>query len=430
MAFPRAIKLATPLNIDEWLSAHLPPPDSLDPPRPSLPHSPLSHHDLLVDSDPSDLTEELISQKRRILPSYQFLLSRPLSLYLRSLAYRNEIGRIPQVVAEVERAGFTLSSYNWSTYVQLLATSDHPSDQVEAFTVFEEKFMPNFPGWERLCRGLTIKPPDVPRVIAELEDRRRGRRRDFLYKEGRRFWSKIQPDFMHPSYVSMVYLASALLGFRERSITEGGTELQALYTEAPKTVEALGTMPYLREKFQGVLLRSRQQKLDNTKTLGDYEPWVWTGGVLGVGGRPRASALVLSDEAAARFGTAGGFDQLVSDDKSKAKIPVSNDEPEDSPPSKTFSPEDEHDIETETNYEAASGLADPDNELRYLRKPDSFYVFALPPSTTEPEPEEVDEPEDDASEPDAAEDVEATDEEQDSKDTGDTGERGPDGPAS
>lgn len=413
LAFPRAIKLATPLNVDEWLSANLPPADSLYPPRPSLPQYSQGGHDLLVDSDASDLSEELISQKHRILPSYMFMLSKPLSLYLRSLAYRNELERIPQVVAEVERAGFSLSTHNWSSYVQLLATSDNPSHQVQAFAVFEEKFMPNFPGWKFIRRGLSIKPSGVPKAIAELEDRKHGRRRDHLFKEGRRYWSQIQPDFMHPTYISMVYLASALLDFRERSVVEGGAELQSLYNGAPNTLEALGSMPYLREKFQGVLLRSRQQQRDKRKTPLQWEPWVWTGGVLGVGGRPRASALVLSNEAAARTSIAGGLDLLVADIKSKAKGSVSEkDEPEDSPP-KTFDPEDEHDIETETSYEAMSGLVDPDNESQYLRKPDSLYVFRLPFVKEEPESKELDEPTDEVSEPDTAEDpedVEATDE--------------------
>lgn len=416
LAFPRAIKLATPLNTDEWLSAHLPPTDSLYPPRPSLPQSSQGSHDLLVDSHASDLSEELISQKLKILPSYTFMLSKPLSLYLRSLAYRNELERIPQVVAEVERAGFSLSTHNWSSYVQLLATSENPSHQIQAFAVFEEKFMPNFPGWKFIRRGLSIKPSGVPKAIAELEDRKHGRRRDHLFKEGRRYWSQIQPDFMHPTYISMVYLASALLDFRERSVVEGGAELQSLYNGAPNTLEALGNMPYLREKFQGVLLRSRQQQRDKRKTPLEWEPWVWTGGVLGVGGRPRASALVLSNEAAARASFAGGLDLLVADIKSKAKGSVSEkDEPEESPPPKTFDPEDEHDIETETSYEATSGLVDPDDESRYLRKPDSLYVFRLPFVKQEQESQKVDEPADDVSEPDAtedAEDVEATDEEQ------------------
>ncbi|ODM23914.1 hypothetical protein SI65_01504 [Aspergillus cristatus] len=419
LAFPRAIKLATPLNVDEWLSAHLPPADSLEPPRPSLPQSPQGAHDLLVDSDASDLSEELISQKNRILPSYKFMLSKPLSLYLRSLAYRNEVERIPEVVAEVERAGFSLSSYNWSSYVQLLATSANPSRQIEAFVVFEEKFMPNFPGWNFIRRGLSIKPSGVPRAIARLEEHRYGGRRDHLFKEGRIYWSKIQPDFMYPTYISMVYLASALLDFRERSVVEGGVQLQSLYTEAPKTLEALGSMPYLREKFQGVLLRSRQQKPDKRKIPLQWEPWVWTGGVLDVGGRPRSSALVLSNEAAARTSTAGGLDQHVTDTKAKAKASVSEeDEPEDFPPPKTFDPEDEHDIETETSYEETSGLVDPDDESRYLREPDNLYVFRLPIVKDEPESKELDKPAeesaeepadgpaDDASEYDAAEDAE------------------------
>ena len=362
MAFPRAVKLAAPLNISEWLSAQLPLADNLDPFHPSL--SP---------SGTTDTSEALPSNEPKILPSFRFLLSRPLSLYMRSLAYRNEIGRISQVVAAVEHAGFCLTTFNWSTYVQMLSSSDKPSDQMEAFTIFEQKFMPQFPGWTRLRRGLGVKPAEAPVTIGAIEDKGGNRRDKYLGRKGRRLWSKIQPDFMQPTYVTMVYLASALLSFRERSILKGNFELMAVYSAAPGTVEALGHMPYMREKFQGVLLRSRQQQGDMRRGVSEDEPYVWTGGVLGVGGRSRTpSDLQMAfDGASIDADNEPALAQLVTDIKSQAaNTPIES--PQDSPVQKALDPEDEHDIETETNLEATIGQPDPDDESRHIEHLDNL----------------------------------------------------------
>lgn len=377
MAFPRAIKLATPLNLDDWLANVSPPADSLDPPRPSLPQP---AHDAFVASGILDQAESPTSEKPLVHPSCRFLLSRALSLYMRSLAYRNEIGKIPQLVAEVERVGFGLTTFNWSTYVQMLASSDKPSDQLQAFTVFEKKFMPNFPGWERLRQGLGARPAEVPATISAIEMRKYDRVRKFLGTRGRKYWSKIQPDFMQPTYISMVYLASALNSFRERSILKGAAELVTVFSAAPKTIEALGNMPYLRDKFQGVLLRSRQQKGGTTQPPGEIDLYVWTGGVLGVGGRHRAPLEVLADDKNVR--AAEGdlvLDQVSVDTASQAARGLS-DEVEDPLPQKTLNPEDEHDIETETNLQEAQGHHNPDDESQRPRKPDN----TDDPSVTEP----------------------------------------------
>ncbi|EAW08333.1 putative translation regulator (Cya5) [Aspergillus clavatus NRRL 1] len=289
ITFPRAIKMATAPDLDRWLSDQLRPTETPEPPRPILPKSAKGRRELLVSSTTSECTA---LNRPSILPACRFLLSRPLSLYMRSLAYRNESWKIPHLVAEVQKAGFSLTTFNWSTFVQMLASSDKASDQVEAFTVFEDKFMPNFPGWNNIRRGYGLKPLGVPSTIDVMENPRRGKPPNVLGKESRRYWSKIQPDFMQPTYISMVYLASALHGFRERSIFDGGVEVESLYKTAPKTIAAIAEMPYLREKFQGVLLRRREEQGDRKDDLGGRDPFVWTGGILGVGGKPRPPTAV------------------------------------------------------------------------------------------------------------------------------------------
>ncbi|KAH3024757.1 hypothetical protein KXW60_001273 [Aspergillus fumigatus] len=289
ITFPRVVKMATQPDLDEWLADRLLRAEETEQPDYPIPSPVHSHKDVLLSSDKPDI---LALKPPSILPACRFLLSRPLSLYMRSLAYRNETWKIPQVVAEVQKAGFPLTTFNWSTYVQMMASSDKPSDQVEAFTVFERKFMPNFPGWNNLRRGYGVRPPGVPSTIDVMENPRRAKPPNMLGKESRRYWSKIQPDFMQPTYVSMVYLASALQAFRERSIYDGGLEVGTLFKVAPKTIAAIADMPYLREKFQGVLLRRRQEQGDKKGDSGDRDHFVWTGGILGVGGKPRSPTAV------------------------------------------------------------------------------------------------------------------------------------------
>ncbi|PLN84467.1 MCM-domain-containing protein [Aspergillus taichungensis] len=273
-------ELASRPEVEQWLSDQLP----TGPSSPSVPTASAMEQE---DISPSSVAlQDDGSRKSSILPACRFMISRPLDLYMRSLAYRNQTHRIYQVVAEVQAAGFTLTTYDWSTYVQVLAASEKLSDQLHAFATFESKFMPNFPGWRYLHRGYGLKPKHAPSTTVAIEHPTSILPSHLLGKRGRRYWSKIQPDFMQPTYVSMVYLAAALFRFRERSVVHGGNDLEKLYEVAPQTVRAASDMPYLREKFQGVLLRRRQGRPD-VKGNADSKPFVWTGGVLGTGGEAR-----------------------------------------------------------------------------------------------------------------------------------------------
>ncbi|KAL4815188.1 MCM2/3/5 family-domain-containing protein [Aspergillus spinulosporus] len=192
---------------------------------------------------------------------------------------------IDEVIAQVERYGFSLSTFNWSTYVQMFATTDDPANTLKAFSVFEEKFMPAFPGWNHLRQSHGFKHSNVTAAIDLMEKQPFPKPRGMLGPKGKRYWSKRHPEFAQPTYVSLVYLASALLRARNNSIEAGTAELSALNDAAPKTITAIAAMPRLREKFQGVLLRERAERPD--RVFPERERFVWTGGVLGVGGRRR-----------------------------------------------------------------------------------------------------------------------------------------------
>ena len=258
---PSAVKMASRIDLGPLLQSQ-PSISNVSSEAASSPSSSLdrlpSSRGSLVGSRSGDSSPH---QKPEILHSQRFILSRPFSLYLRALAYENNTENIYKAVAEYKAIGFSLSTFNASTLVQMLSSSDKYDDLVEAFRIFELEFMPHWPGWARLERGSGFKPPGTPKGIAALDDPRTKRSsQNFLGRNARRYWSSIAPGFMQPTYVSMVYLAAALNRVRTTSIVNGGQELAKLFEIAPDTIEELGKLRYMREKFQGVLVRFRSQQ--------------------------------------------------------------------------------------------------------------------------------------------------------------------------
>lgn len=291
IAFRQAQEIAKPPRVQRaWLDGVLDAPDadSLLSDISELETPPSDQEE--IDEDPfMDLkTQETpLPAQPSILPAYRFLLSRALSLHMRSLAYRSNTIEIDRIAAEVEKAGFPLSTFNWSTYVQMFASSDISADTLRAFSVFEEKFMPAFPGWKHLIRQRGLRHSNVPGAIDMIESRRySSKRKTVMDRKARNYWSKMHPEFMQPTYVSLIYLASALLRARANSVADGNAELNALHAAAPKTIAAIADMPYSRDRFQGVLLRRGAEDPSPQLPQG-REGFAWTGGILGVGGRRR-----------------------------------------------------------------------------------------------------------------------------------------------
>ncbi|KAJ5964270.1 Tetratricopeptide-like helical [Penicillium vulpinum] len=203
------------------------------------------------------------AEKPKILHSQRFVLDYPLSLYMQSLACRGMSEKIHKVVAEVQAAGFALTGFNWSTYVRILAESGKYPDNVEAFRLFEEKFVDHFPGWSWFLKGYGVRPLNAPVTILHLEGRSGiNKPRRMMGKSAREHWRKIEPDYMHPHYPTMVQLASTLQRHRQTSIMEGNEHLASLYEIAPRTIDILATMPYVRDKHQGTILRGKEAKSD------------------------------------------------------------------------------------------------------------------------------------------------------------------------
>lgn len=235
-----------------------------------------------------------------VLFSYRYTLSYCLSVLIESLATRKLYSRIFDVITQVEKAGFQLTTHNWTLLVKFLCLSSNPKDQFRAFALFEDRFIQNFPGWNNIKRSYVRRPRGAPATLDLIEERpwRRGKPPSMLGKAGRSLWSKIQPDYMQPTYVNMVYLGSALIDFKARSVLDGGVELRSLSALTPKTFSAVSELPFLRDKFQGILLRGRDLIERRDERPRDIEPRgpVWTGGVLGIKNERRFDTSPKSDK--------------------------------------------------------------------------------------------------------------------------------------
>ncbi|KAK2758187.1 hypothetical protein FQN54_004031 [Arachnomyces sp. PD_36] len=272
MAFSRATRLATR-------------PDKISEDIPKLSKTSRSSNPVHRANKPS--TRSKPTRKPALVsPAFRFSLSKCISLYIQALAFRGQGSKLLDVITDIETRGFSLSTQNWSMYVKMMASSSNPADQLRAFTLFENKFMPNFPGWADLRRGKGTRPSGAPSLdFLEQERRRRSRENrgpsNALF--ARRIWANIRPDFMQPTYITMVYLGAALLDFRERSVMDSGAELRSLYAAAPKTFAALIEMPHIREKLQGVLIRGYSLTRVEQPVFRFNDDFAFTGGVEGDG---------------------------------------------------------------------------------------------------------------------------------------------------
>jgi pentatricopeptide repeat-containing protein PET309 len=373
LALERAAKMIKRISLNQSPNngPSLSAPEDLSPPTPEhLPQPSLrdlsdnlsesSFEDVPALSSSEDLASDPETRGARfppypeedsIIPSQRFVLSRHFSLYMVTMGKMGQASRVPELVEDYQKRGFRMTSQNWLTYVRVLAASNAEAEQLLAFTTFERIFMPHFPGWRKLARGVQLKPPGVPSTLDLLDNRPRRSYRDTLGKKASRLWSRLNPTWMHPTYNVMIYLAATLKDFRERSLTEGRQQMDTLSEVAPLTLEAIELMPHLREKFQGVLLRNQIEQGDVSARR--RQKYVWTGGILGVGGTPRPEHP-LEEREAYLESPQPESDMPSSDQPSDQGLSqttgADEGEPEDHADAaeSTLEPRDEHDIETET----------------------------------------------------------------------------------
>lgn len=400
-AFPRSVKMASRIDIDEWLSARLPSEYSNDLLPPPLPNTSQNEPDSALDPAPSSTPPT--RKPTSILPSCRFLLSRPLSTYIRALSKQRRWSRIVDVMSQVEDAGFTLTTFNLTVYVQVLATSALPQNQLKAFALFEETFMPSFPGWEHCTRGRALKPREAPLTSAIETDM--DLPSNVFSRADRNIWVHLYPDFMIPTYNTMLHLAGALGAFRSRSVTTGNDEIKELYKTAPRTIDALADMPFAGDKIKEALqvAREGQSKQPPVYRSESYEPYVWPGGILGIGDQGQTDVGA---------GDAGRVeDEAPSETQTTADDSIGpTDEPQADP---VFDPQDVYDIsieqrleaqrragarsddELDTGFPAASeplgGGATVESEDGPPIQPSNAYIQAAPPEPEGEQPEKKEE---------------------------------------
>lgn len=281
LGFSNACEMIKPLDVDKLLS----PRRSANPINSFVPMEQVT----AVDSDrerresahPSE-TSVAQNDKKKIIPSRRFLLRDLFNTYLLSLAYRGELSKVTETVHTLEAAGFALSSLNRSTIIEIFAESDEFADVAEAFKMFETLFMPNFISWRHMEIRQGAKPRNAPRGLYGLENPRVPEQsKKVLGKKAKLYWSNVDPGFLQPSYSTMVYLVAAMRRLRYKAIMDGTQDVHKLYDIAPTTLNALITMPRLRDKVQAVILGNHAPRRGTNARIARYP--VRPGGILGRG---------------------------------------------------------------------------------------------------------------------------------------------------
>lgn len=166
-----------------------------------------------------------------VLHSRRFIMSIPLRHYMKSLSQQGRIDDLVSTIGQLHSSGFALSSPNWNDYVQHLAQSPEPKHQLLAFELCERELIPGWPGWVALGDPMNIK--DKIRRMTDSALRLPSRQKV-------------------PAYLTMVHLAAVYLQAKQ------GTRLttpRQFVNAAPKTVDAIRTMPRMADQHQITLLR-------------------------------------------------------------------------------------------------------------------------------------------------------------------------------
>lgn len=337
LALSNAIKIARPLRLDQYFApTSLGPTTSAEPE--TLPTPSSNPVDVPVRPDISRFADSAPQKESSVLASKRFILSQPFSIYLRALAYQNKTDEISRAVNQLEAAGFEMSGTNWSVYVQMMAASDRQADIIEAFQVFEHKFMPKFPGWAPLKRGWAVKPETASGTTHLLEfdtlhyaHTQRHKYGSFLGRQARKHWRKLEPELLMPTYLTTVYLTAAINRVRAASIAAGKDDLTAIYDVAPKTVQTLAEMPIMRDKFQGTLIRGVGLRPDPPLQI--HDSTIAFGGILGKGARARFNwdlrdpRIQPQDEPAGDHQPTEGRQQAENQQPSEGQQPVEGPRP-------------------------------------------------------------------------------------------------------
>ncbi|KAL8709902.1 MAG: hypothetical protein Q9225_007379 [Loekoesia sp. 1 TL-2023] len=170
------------------------------------------------------------SQPGWVLYKYRFILALPLTRYMRSLQATSRVDELSAIIASLQRDGYQLSVHNWNVYVQVLIQDKDP---VLAYEICEKQLMDGWPGWERFGHPMHVK---------------RKIKKQWTPKS----WEMDRP---FPLYETFVHLASAYLDAQGMAYGMGKEMLQEFERVAPRTLEAVYSMPRIDDTIQNQLLK-------------------------------------------------------------------------------------------------------------------------------------------------------------------------------
>ena len=172
-----------------------------------------------------------------VLPQYHSILDLCLGQYILFLRESGREGEIFAILRTLRSDGYWISSLNLNLYVQSLAASRQPRQQIKAFLECEKHLMPGWQGWFSTT-SMQIPDPEIVREkVKQQQPRFRG----------------INMNKAAPMYRTLVMMARLWVDLRAKDQFEramGGNFLQRLGRGAPRTVEAIQGMPRMADEWQ------------------------------------------------------------------------------------------------------------------------------------------------------------------------------------
>ena len=162
--------------------------------------------------------------------SRRFIMNIPLRQYINSLGQQGRIDDLTSTINQLHSSGFALNSPNWNHYIQHLAQSPEPRHQLLAFELCERELIPSWPGWDTLGDPTWVQGKLRPMT------------RDTM----------LHPERRMPAYPTLVHLAAVYL---QAKLGVRLTSPRSFDKVAPKTVDAVSTMPRMADGAQIKLLR-------------------------------------------------------------------------------------------------------------------------------------------------------------------------------
>ncbi|KAJ9659830.1 hypothetical protein H2198_002899 [Neophaeococcomyces mojaviensis] len=197
--------------------------------------------------------------------SWRFSLSGPLNRYMSSMAQRGQLDDLWRFMREeFQPAGFQLSGRNWNKYIQLLCNSEDFRHKIAAFKWMEKMFINRAQSWKLVTRGLLRQKQTRHVLEASCKDKRPVLQKHNSYNVTKRErLMRLQPERKIPTYLTFVYLADVLQQAAERARSGKHGLMQQIGSVADKTKRFLQQMPYLKDRFQGTLLRKLPARPDD-----------------------------------------------------------------------------------------------------------------------------------------------------------------------